>query len=70
MGGAIEQVEAGQKEGMDPDTGAPRTFTWDRHIKVTGRKLYKCKLTGAAVKALVDTYKKESEFRDWCEKCL
>lgn len=68
MGGIIEEVQAGEMQGLDQQTGAARTFTWGNAIRVTG-KGFKSKLSGTAVKALVELYKKDSSFRDWCDKC-
>lgn len=68
MGGIIEEVPAGEFQGFDERSGQPRTFTWKDHVKVTTRS-GKVKLSGSAIKALVDVYKKESDFRTWVEKC-
>ena len=68
LGGVIEEVPAGEFQGIDQQTGVARTFTWSNHVKVTGRGM-KAKLTGQAVRALVELYKKDADFRSWCDLC-
>lgn len=68
MGGNVEEVKAGEMDGVDRETGQPRHFTWDNKVRVTGKGM-KANLTGVGVKALVELYNSNDTFRDWCDRC-
>lgn len=67
-GGNIEEVPAGETDGISRETGQPVHFIWQNHVRVTGRS-FKSKLNGVAVRAIVDLYEREESFREWCERC-
>lgn len=68
LGGTIEEVRAGTMDTVDDRTGQPKTVTWENSVRITAKKL-KTKLTGEAVRALVELYNSDESFRAWCEQC-
>jgi hypothetical protein len=68
LGGTIEQVPAGEMQGVDQNTGQPRTFTWSNHIRVVSR-LGKAKLNCEACKAIAKLLDEDPDFAAWVEKC-
>lgn len=68
LGGAVECAAAMTFQGQNRDTGAPQEVNLPNRIVVSfGRK--KATLCGSMVKGLVETYKKDPDFRAWCDTC-